>query len=160
MGPKSGAARHQGPWPLSTSMGRELKSLYTHNPHDALPPCCCLVAKLCPTLANPWTITCKAPLPMGFLRQEYWSGFPFPSAGDLTDQGSNAHLLHVRCILYLWATGEVPLPLWTLIIPGSICKTLTLQKIKREVFHQLGRMGSGGGGDGGIEMEIKWSYQK
>ena len=39
-----------------------------------------LDAKLCPTLATPWTITCQAPLSMGFSRQEYWSGLPFPSA--------------------------------------------------------------------------------
>ena len=38
-----------------------------------------LVAKLCPTLATPWTVACQAPLFMGFLRQEYWSGMPFPS---------------------------------------------------------------------------------
>ena len=30
--------------------------------------------------------THQAPLPMGFLRQEYWSGLPFPSPGDLPDQ--------------------------------------------------------------------------
>ena len=31
----------------------------------------------------PWTVACQAPLSMGFPRQEYWSGFLFPSAGDL-----------------------------------------------------------------------------
>ena len=35
---------------------------------------CCLVAKLCPTLATPWTVAYQAPLSMGFSRQEYWSG--------------------------------------------------------------------------------------
>ena len=38
-----------------------------------------LVNKSCPTLATPWTIACQAPLLMGFSRQEYWSGLPFPS---------------------------------------------------------------------------------
>ena len=33
-----------------------------------------LVAKLCSTLATPWTVACQAPLSMGFSRQEYWSG--------------------------------------------------------------------------------------
>ena len=42
-----------------------------------------LVAKLCPTLATPWTVACQAPLSMGFSRQDYWSGLPFPSPGDL-----------------------------------------------------------------------------
>ena len=42
-----------------------------------------LVTKSCPTLAIPWTVACQAPLSMGFSRQEYWSGLPFPSPGDL-----------------------------------------------------------------------------
>ena len=49
--------------------------------------CCCLVVKLCPTLTTPWTVTYQALLSMGFPRQEYWSGLPFPSWGDLPDPG-------------------------------------------------------------------------
>ena len=41
----------------------------------------------CPTLATPWTVAHQAPLSMGFSRQEYWSGLPFPSSGDLPDPG-------------------------------------------------------------------------
>ena len=37
--------------------------------------------------ATPWTVAHQAPLSMGFFRQEYWSGFPFPSPGDLPDPG-------------------------------------------------------------------------
>ena len=49
-----------------------------------------LVAKSClsyPTLVTPWTVACQAPLSMGFSRQEYWSGLPIPSPGDLLDSG-------------------------------------------------------------------------
>ena len=46
-----------------------------------------LVAKLCLTFATPWTVACQAPLSMGFSRQEYWSGLPFPSPGDLPNPG-------------------------------------------------------------------------
>ena len=46
-----------------------------------------LVTKSCPTLVIPWTVAHQAPLPMGFSRQEYWSGLPFPSPGDLPDPG-------------------------------------------------------------------------
>ena len=46
-----------------------------------------LVAKLCPIPVTPWTAAHKAPLPMGFPRQEYWSGLPFPSPGDLPNPG-------------------------------------------------------------------------
>ena len=37
--------------------------------------------------ATPWTVACQAPLSMRFSRQEYWSGLPFPSPGDLSDLG-------------------------------------------------------------------------
>ena len=46
-----------------------------------------LVAKSCPTLVTPWTVARQAPLFMGFPRQEYWSGLPFPSPGNLPDPG-------------------------------------------------------------------------
>ena len=46
-----------------------------------------LVTKLCQTLVTLWTVACQAPLSMEFSRQEYWSGLPFPSPGDLTDLG-------------------------------------------------------------------------
>ena len=39
---------------------------------------------------TPWTVACQAPLSMGFPRQEYWSGLPFPSSGDLPDPGIEA----------------------------------------------------------------------
>ena len=37
--------------------------------------------------ATPWTVAYQAPLSMGFSRQEYWSGLPFPSPEDLPDPG-------------------------------------------------------------------------
>ena len=37
------------------------------------------------SFATPWTVACQARL--GFFRQEYWSGPPFPSPGDLPDSG-------------------------------------------------------------------------
>ena len=45
------------------------------------------VTRSCPTLATPWTVTCQAPLSMGFSRQEYWNGLAFSSPGDLPDPG-------------------------------------------------------------------------
>ena len=36
---------------------------------------------------TPWTAACQAPLSMGFSKQEYWSGLPFPSPRDLPDLG-------------------------------------------------------------------------
>ena len=37
--------------------------------------------------ATPWTVACEAPSSMEFSRQEYWSGLPFPSPGDLPNPG-------------------------------------------------------------------------
>ena len=52
-----------------------------------------LVTKSCPTLATAWAATCQALLSTGFSRQEYWSGLPFPSPGDLPDPGSGSSAL-------------------------------------------------------------------
>ena len=51
--------------------------------------CCALLryiscVQLCVT---PWIVACQDPLSMGFSRQEYWSGVPFPSPGDLSNTG-------------------------------------------------------------------------
>ena len=37
--------------------------------------------------ATAWTVAHQAPLPMGFSKQEYWSGLPFSPPGDLRDPG-------------------------------------------------------------------------
>ena len=50
--------------------------------------CCSLVAKLClNSSATLWTVARRAPLSMGFLRQEHWSVLPFRSPGELSDKG-------------------------------------------------------------------------
>ena len=40
-----------------------------------------------PLFVIPWTVALQAPLSMGFPRQEYWSGLPFPPTGNLPDPG-------------------------------------------------------------------------
>ena len=65
-----------------------------------------LITQPCPTLCNPWSVASQAPLSMGF--QEYWSGLPFPSPGDLPNPGINQ--TWVSCIagrfFTIWATRE------------------------------------------------------
>ena len=39
------------------------------------------------TLETQWTVTCQAPLPMIFPRQEYWNRLPCPPSGDLPNLG-------------------------------------------------------------------------
>ena len=47
---------------------------------------CC--AHSCPThLVTPWTVACHASLSMEFSRQEYWTGLPCPTPGDVPDPG-------------------------------------------------------------------------
>ena len=56
------------------------------------------VAELSPALATPWTVAHQAPLSMEFSRQEYWSGLPFPSPGDLPDSGTEPASLSSRAL--------------------------------------------------------------
>ena len=46
-----------------------------------------LVTKSRTTLASPRTVACRSPLSTEFSWQEYWSGLPFPSPGDLSNLG-------------------------------------------------------------------------
>ena len=46
-----------------------------------------LVAQCVWLFATPWTVAYQVPPSMGFSRQEYWRGFPFPSPGDLPNPG-------------------------------------------------------------------------
>ena len=56
--------------------------------------------------ATTWTVALQAPLSMGFSRQEYWSGLPFPLPGDLPPSRDQTHVSCISCtgrrILYLW----------------------------------------------------------
>ena len=60
---------------------------------------CCLVAVLSDSLVTPGTVAHQASLSMRFFRQEYWSGLPFPSPGELPDlEMEPASPAHVSCI--------------------------------------------------------------
>ena len=57
--------------------------------HDPLPheACVCVRSVVSDSFATPGTVALQASLPTGFSRQEYCSGLPFPSPGDLPDPG-------------------------------------------------------------------------
>ena len=50
--------------------------------------CVCQVLSRLGFFVTPQTVACQAPLSMGFPRQEYWSGLPFPPPGDLPNPGT------------------------------------------------------------------------
>ena len=75
------------PWKKSYDQPRQYIRKQRHYFVDKGGGLVVLVTKSCPTLVTPWTATCQAPLSMGFSGQEYWSGLPFPSPGDLPDPG-------------------------------------------------------------------------
>ena len=57
------------------------------------------------SFVTPWTVGCQDPPSTGFPRQEYWSGLPFPSPGDLSDPGIKPVSL---CIAGRFFTTEPP----------------------------------------------------
>ena len=58
-----------------------------------------------------WTVAHQAPLSMGFSRQEYWSGLPFSSPGDLPDPGIEPASLMTPVM-----AGRV----FTVVLPGKL----------------------------------------
>ena len=73
------------------------------------------VAKFVSDSGTPGTVAHQAPLSMGFSRQEYWSGLPFPSQEIFPTQQSNPHLLFGWRFLYhwdAWDTGPQIKRLW------------------------------------------------
>ena len=56
-------------------------------------------------LLTPWAVTHQAPLSVGFPRQEYWSGLPFPPAGDLPHPMETASLVSAVLAYGFFTTG-------------------------------------------------------
>ena len=79
-----------------------------------------LIAKLCPTLAIPWTVARQAPLSIGFSRQEYWSKL---AISFFRESSRPRNWIHVSCIAGRfftdWATREA---FWSCYFPGGILK--------------------------------------
>ena len=87
--------------------------------------------------ATPWTVACQAPLSMGFSRQEYWSGLPCPSLGDLPNPGSNLCLLG----LLHWQGSSLPLappgkPTCHKLLPRQFKQSVLLASAKSKCYLQ------------------------
>ena len=59
--------------------------------------------------AAPWTVAHQAPPSMEFSRQEYWSGLPFPSPGDLPDPGIEPGSLVLQADTLPSEPGGIPM---------------------------------------------------
>ena len=75
----------------------------------------------CPTLRDPWTVACQAPLSMGFSRQEYWSGLPCPPPEDLP------------------ASGIEPASLTSPVLAGEFFATSTNWEAPNQLYFNLKR---------------------
>ena len=92
-------------------------------------PCGGLVAKLSDSFVTSWTVVHKAPLSIGFPRQEYWSGLPFPSPGDIPDPGIEPQVSCIAGRFFTdWITREACLFPYSISNFRNIFLTSKLQR--------------------------------
>ena len=97
--------------------------------------------------ATPWTVTCQAPLSLGFPRQGYWSRLPFPSPGDLPDPGVK---LLSSSLAFLFIAFTYYIPVNTVWIVQSLKRCMSLYPGQRKIIQRP---------SAGLGMYIQW-YQK
>ena len=114
--------------------------------------------------ATPWIVACKAPLCMGFSRQEYWSGLPCPPPGDLPNPGIEPRLLWLlpcifftagllgkplskvvyiknNTVLSCFSRVQLLVTLWTVAPPGSSVHGISQARILQLVAISFSREG-------------------
>ena len=77
---------------------RKILSVATRSTGELTCGWCGGLVPSCLTRVTPWSVARQAPLSMGFPRQGYWSGLPFPSPGDLPDPGIEHRSLALQVI--------------------------------------------------------------
>ena len=111
---------------FSETYGKETHSSFLHGPSLSCLLHVCMLScfshlQLC---ANLQTVAHQTPLSMGFSRQEYWSGFPFPSPRDLLNPGikTASYFLHWQaCSLPLAPLGSPFLSLASINLGNDLC---------------------------------------
>ena len=136
--PVSGGSRHPllGSWLHKSSLCLSLRGLFL--PCLCVSGCLSLIRTTIPgfragfhltdqqvlscvrLLATPWTVARRAPLSMGFPRQEYWRGLPFPSAGDLPKPGMKPQSLVSATVAPRFFTTSAPWGFFWIL--NYICK--------------------------------------
>ena len=93
--------------------------------------CRCVLSHVWP-FVTPWSVAHQAPLSMGFPRQEYWNGLPFPSLGDLSDLGIEPTSPVLAGRFFITEPSGNPyrqiLPMWIYLEKWQIC-TVRLPKM-------------------------------
>ena len=95
----------------------------------------CSVLSHVKLFATPWTVARQAPLSIGFLRQEYWNGLPFPSSEDLPDPGIESPSLESPALAGRFFTSPTwdPVFVWgAVIIARFLTKPCFPQEKKKE----------------------------
>ena len=83
---------------------------------------------------TPWTVAHQAPPSMGFPRQEYWSGLPVPSRGDLPNPGIKPICLASPELAGSFFTTEPPGKLTLITLQSQVSNSTSLQKGHFKVF--------------------------
>ena len=96
---------------------------------------------------TPWTVAYQAPPSMGFSRQEYWSGVPFPSPGDLPNTG----IEHCRQMLYRLSHQGSP-SLKEIMPNFSPLEMLTMTKYMKYGFQDTRHQKNEGRGFPGVSV--------
>jgi len=98
-----------------------------------------LIAKLCLTLVTPWTAVCQVPLSMGFSRQEYWGGLPFPSPDCLPNPGiePRSPALQENYLLTELPGNSKMEDYWVIYIVTRMC--MVFRELARLSFQLAGR---------------------
>ena len=83
--------------------------------------------------AIPWTVAYQVPSSMGFSRQEYWSGLPFPSTEDLPDPGIEPRSPALAGVFFTPATREThqTIALRVKYFHVNVWASLVAQRLKR-----------------------------
>ena len=104
---------------------------------------CCVCAELLSRVqlfATPWIAAHQAPLSMGFSSQEYWSGQPFPTPGDIPDPGIEPgllHLLHWQADFFTTAPRGKSIQIDTLFLNRIVCLEFYMNQHNKRRFLKL-----------------------
>ena len=119
--------------------GIQMQTLYWILSYQSWISCCDssgLVTKSFPTRAIPWAVAHQAPLSMGLTRQQYWSGLPFPSPGDLPNPGTEPRspALQADSLLTESPGNSMQIQMNVLVLRRTVVKYLGWQRCDTYTF--------------------------